>query len=128
MPSSSKRNTAEEVRLFDYFKEIYVRLFYADLNDEARYVISVFGRVLDAHPSDLQAWLASDSKFLQSSKENADKRQVSDLCWSAGNYMADSAAVLFEFGRKSEGAQHCEWADQLHGLALDWQDVEKKGG
>ncbi|EME81878.1 uncharacterized protein MYCFIDRAFT_78695 [Pseudocercospora fijiensis CIRAD86] len=127
MPSSSERNTAEEMRLFDYFKEIYVRLFYAELQSEARTVSQIFGEALDVQPGNLITWLGADPKFLKAAKENADKRQVSDLCWSAGNYLADSAAVLFEFGRKVEGARHCEWADQLHGLALDWQDVEKKG-
>lgn len=127
MPSSSTRETTEEIRLRVHFRDIYACLLFAESKKEADSVLEIFATTLDFDSTRLYNWLVSDEEYWKIARKTCDNKKDSELCWMAGDSMFDAGTCLFEHDRKIEGAQHCEWAQELYNLALEYQDVEKHG-
>ncbi|KAK4501716.1 hypothetical protein PRZ48_007525 [Zasmidium cellare] len=126
MPSSSKHETCQEQRLVDWYKYTYAHLYHARLLKEASLVTSIFAEVLECENTDLCQTLQVDQETWNNIAMKCKKRVASDNVWYAADYMADTAACLFEFGRKKEGGQFCEWAEELRDLAIRMVEEEEQ--
>ncbi|KAF2166367.1 hypothetical protein M409DRAFT_23558 [Zasmidium cellare ATCC 36951] len=126
MPSSSKHETCQEQRLVDWYKVTYAHLFHAGLYKEANIVTNIFSNVLECDDADLCEVIESDQDLWNKMAMRCRNKAASDNVWYAADYMADTAACLFEFGRKKEGGEFCEWAEQLRDFAIQLLEQEEK--
>ncbi|PPJ59384.1 hypothetical protein CBER1_06901 [Cercospora berteroae] len=125
MPSSSTYTTCQESLLIQHYKIIAARTWSVGYDKAAQTITDWYSELLEAPPSDLWNEARRDQKWWDDMSKYSNKagKPRSDSAYAAGNLLADSAAVLFRFGRDVEGAKFCEHADKV----FDWAREEEEG-
>lgn len=125
MPSSSKHETCQEQRLANWFKATYACLYYSNLHKQTAIITGIYSDLLECTKTDLLHSLRDDSEWWDKFTKHCKSKSISDNVWTAADYVADTGACMFEFGRKKEGGDFCEWAQELRDLALEYYEREQ---
>lgn len=125
MPSSSKHRTCQEQRLYEGFKIVHIHLWYARMNEEADYVTKIFCDLLETTQAQLTHELRTNQGVRSRLEARCKDKSDSDNVCIAADCMADVASCLFGFGRKEEGGQFCEWAEDIRNLAQGLYEEEQ---
>ncbi|KAM3417917.1 hypothetical protein BST61_g6133 [Cercospora zeina] len=128
MPSSSTSNTSQEALILSHYKVICVRLYAVGFEQAASTITDWYAEVLESSRAELFEEAYRDKKWWREMGEYSNKpgKPRSDNAYAAGNLMADSAAVLFRFGRNVEATRFCEFADDVFGWAQKEERYEKQ--
>ncbi|USW51728.1 hypothetical protein Slin15195_G050470 [Septoria linicola] len=127
MPSSSTASTSQERLITHNHKVLCARLWHSGFEKETRYITPFFVAILETTEDTLyQHACEDDPKWWKQMQEYCNKKARSESVYVAGNMTADSAAVLFKFGRKEEAERLCELAEQIYGLAVKVEEDEKR--
>ncbi|GIZ47856.1 hypothetical protein CKM354_001093600 [Cercospora kikuchii] len=125
MPSSSTYSTSQESLIIQHYKIIVARVWSVGYDKAAQTITDWYAELLEASPNALWTEARRDQKWWDDMSKYSNKvgKPRSDSAYAAGNLMADSAAVLFRFGRNVEAARFCEFADKV----FDWAREEEEG-
>lgn len=117
MPTSSKRGTCQERRLYNEYMTIFSRLYCANLRKQANLVTEIFSNLLECPQEDIRDEMETDQEVWHNLVAKCKGKSQSDNVLIAADAMADAAGCLLDFGRKKEGDKFCEYADDMRNLA-----------
>lgn len=125
MPTSSKRGTCQERRLYEGFKTVYYHLWYACMDNEASEVADIFSDLLETTRTEILHEMRTNHDIRYKLGEGCKNKSDSDNVCIAADCMADVGGCLLGFGRKEDGARFCEWSLVIRDLAQSLYEEEQ---
>lgn len=96
------------------------------MHKQASVITNIYSELLECTQMDLLQALRADYKWWEELVAQCKSKSRSDNVCIAADVMADTATYLLEFGRKKDGNQFCEWAQELKNLGIGIYEEEQE--